>query len=65
MDIYVIDATITNSSGDSVTLNVSTQYEPISPEWKKAYRPIALELAAKYIDLHSNGMRVKWIEAKA
>ena len=64
MDVYVIDATITNSDGDSVTLHVSTQYAPITPEWKKTYRPIAIELALAHIPVTSNGTRVKWIETR-
>lgn len=64
MNIYVIEATVTNAEGESVTIHVSDRYAPITPEWKKTYRPIAIELALAHIPVTSNGTRVKWIETR-
>lgn len=60
--VYVIDAKITNPDGETVMVHVSTVYSPITPEWKKAYRQVALDLAAELIGQTSTGMRVKWIQ---
>lgn len=57
----VITATVNNGVGDSVTVRLSTVPEwslPLTADWKRAYRPIALELAAETIALPSRGVRV-------
>lgn len=56
-------ATVTNASGQSVTVNGPTvpEWAPLSPDWKRTYRRIALELAANAgLPLESTGVRVTW-----
>ncbi len=57
----VITATVNNGVGDSATVRLGTVPEwslPLTAEWKRAYRPIALELAAATIALPSRGVKV-------
>lgn len=56
-----IIATVNNGVGDSVTVELGTVPDwslPLTADWKRAYRPVALELAAKTIALPSRGVRV-------
>lgn len=62
--VYVIDAEVSNSEGESAIVYVSTLYSPITKEWKSAYREIAIGLAADLVPILTSGMRVRWIETE-
>lgn len=56
-------ATVTNPDGESVTVDGPTvqDWVVLDNEWKRAYRPIALECAAlQGLALPGRGVRVEW-----
>lgn len=66
-------ATVTNADGESVTVEMGTNYGTRAESlaringgtFKEVYRPVALDMASDAgLTLHSRGMRVTW-DAKA
>lgn len=63
-----ITATINNGDGEAVTVRVASVRAwslPLAADWKKAYRPIALDMAAAHIPLPSRGVSVKFFPVPA
>ena len=63
MDYTRVTATVDNGIGDTITVDlgtVPTWSLPLTAEWKRTYRPVALELAAGEIPLPGRGVTVRF-----
>ena len=63
MDHTQVTATVDNGVGDTITVElgtVPTWSLPLTAEWKRTYRPIALEMAAEHIGLPGRGVSVRF-----
>ena len=63
MDYTRVTATVDNGVGDTITVDlgtVPTWSLPLTAEWKRTYRPVAVELAAGEIPLPGRGVTVRF-----
>ena len=63
MDYTLVTASVDNGIGDTITVDlgtVPTWSLPLTDEWKRTYRPIALDMAASEIPLPRRGVTVRF-----
>ena len=63
MEHTQVTATVDNGIGDTVTVElgtVPTWSLPLTADWKRTYRPVALDMAASEIPLPDRGVTVRF-----